>query len=62
MEHPIQHYIADERARCLALARAIQHRPFLFFCIENSYSVTELETARQRLEEMQPVEDIEDLM
>ena len=35
---------------------------FLFFCIENAYTVVELDTAKQRFEELQPEDPFGDLM
>lgn len=62
-EHPIMHYVREERGRCAALAKAlVQDAELLMFCINNTYNVTEIDTARKRLIELQPVDEFEDLM
>lgn len=60
-ERVVQAWIDDERARCITLVKAIQFREFLIFCLDNAYTVEDIDTARQRFEELQPG-DIEDLM
>lgn len=59
-EKYVMAYVGEERARCAALSQKVRG-PLLTFCIENSYTVEELDTARQRFAE-QPPEDTEDLM
>lgn len=58
-EKYIMKYVAEERARCAALAKKVRG-DLLIFCIEAPYSVDELATARQRFAEMPS--DAEDLM
>jgi hypothetical protein len=61
IDRTIQSYIDDERKRTVALARKISGG-LLIYCIENSYSVSEIATARERYEQSKPVVDTEDLM
>lgn len=57
-----QSYIKQERERCRALIEALLDEPkLLLYCIDNAYGVVEIDTARQRYNELVP-DNFEDLM
>lgn len=63
IDRPIMFYIEQERARCLALAKKLARGAdagLLAFCLENSYSVSEIPTARKRFND-QGGDNIDDL-
>lgn len=67
----VQHYINEERSRCVALVEALRYDPdFIVYCINSVVQPNEIDHFRKRYTELgnEPVDpphadnDVEDLM
>lgn len=63
IDRTIQSYINEERERCAALVKLLlNEEKFLLYCISAPVYPNEIDDQRKRFEELQPIDDLEDLM